>query len=69
LNTTFYRLTAPLRDPISKELDMNPQDEDAVTEALEQLRINYNMRQWRVCALLAESLAEKFRAIADENGP
>lgn len=58
-----------MRDPISKELDMNPQDEDAVTEALEQLRINYNMRQWRVCALLAESLAEKFRAIADENGP
>jgi len=48
---------------------MNPQDEDAITEAMEQLRINHNMRQWRVCALLAESLAEKFRTIADENGP
>lgn len=48
---------------------MNPQDEDAIIEAMEQLRINYNMRQWRVCSLIADTLAEKFKAIADDNGP
>jgi hypothetical protein len=46
---------------------MNPDVEDKIVEAMEQLRINYNLRQWRVCSLICESLADKFRAIAQEN--
>ncbi len=44
---------------------MTPEEEDKLVEALEELRINYNLRQWRVCSLIAESLADKFRAIAN----
>jgi len=40
---------------------VNPEEEDRICEALEQLRINHNLRQWRVCALICESLAEKFK--------
>ena len=44
---------------------MNAEEEDKVVEALEQLRVSYNLRQYRVCSLICESLAEKFRAIAE----
>ena len=44
---------------------VTPQEEDKVVEAMEELRINYNMRQWRVCSLICESLADKFKAIAN----
>jgi hypothetical protein len=43
---------------------LTPEEEDKVVEALEELRINYNLRQWRVCSLICESLADKFKAIA-----
>ena len=46
---------------------MNPDTEDKIVEAMEQLRINYNLRQWRVCSLICESLADQFKAIVDEN--
>ncbi len=46
---------------------MNPDEEDKIVEAMEQLRINYNLRQWRVCSLICESLADKFKSIAAEN--
>jgi hypothetical protein len=39
---------------------------DKIVEALEELRINYNLRQWRVCSLICESLADKFRNIAKD---
>ena len=45
---------------------MTPEEEDKVVEALEELRINYNLRQWRVCSLICESLADKFRTIANQ---
>jgi len=45
---------------------LNPEEEDKILEAMEQLRINYNLRQWRVCSLLCESLADKFRSISDK---
>ncbi len=44
---------------------VTPQEEDKVVEAMEELRINYNLRQWRVCSLICESLADKFKAIAN----
>ncbi|OFX18005.1 hypothetical protein A3K71_06900 [archaeon RBG_16_50_20] len=44
---------------------LTPEEEDKVVEALEELRINYNLRQWRVCSLICESLADKFRTIAN----
>jgi hypothetical protein len=44
---------------------MDIDEEDKIAEAMEQLRISYTMRQWRVCSLICESLAEKFRLIAD----
>ena len=44
---------------------MTPEEEDKVVEALEELRINYNLRQWRVCSLICESLADKFKAISN----
>jgi hypothetical protein len=46
---------------------LTPEEEDKVVEALEELRINYNLRQWRVCSLICESLADKFRTIASNN--
>jgi hypothetical protein len=45
---------------------MNAEEEDKIVEALEQLRLNYNLRQYRVCSLICESLAEKFKTIAEE---
>jgi len=45
---------------------LNPEEEDKILEAMEQLRINYNLRQWRVCSLLCESLADKFRSISEK---
>jgi hypothetical protein len=44
---------------------VSPEEEDKVVEALEELRINYNLRQWRVCSLICESLADKFKSIAN----
>jgi hypothetical protein len=46
---------------------LTPEEEDKIVEALEELRINYNMRQWRVCSLICESLADKFKMIAKDN--
>lgn len=43
---------------------MTPEEEDKLVEALEELRINYNLRQWRVCSLICETLADKFRSIS-----
>ena len=45
---------------------LKPEEEDKIVEALEELRINYNLRQWRVCSLICESLADKFRNIAKD---
>jgi hypothetical protein len=45
---------------------LKPEEEDKIVEALEELRINYNLRQWRVCSLICESLADKFHNIAKE---
>ncbi|MBS7622966.1 hypothetical protein KEJ39_04725 [Candidatus Bathyarchaeota archaeon] len=47
---------------------MDPDQEDKITEAMEQLRISYTMRQWRVCSLICESLADEFRRIAERQG-
>jgi hypothetical protein len=44
--------------------NMDPEEEDKIIEALEQLRINFNLRQWKVCSLICESLAEKFKSLA-----
>lgn len=46
---------------------MGSEEEEKIIEAMEQLRISYNMRQWRVCSLICESLAEKFKSIADRS--
>jgi len=46
---------------------MNPDEEDKIVEAMEQLRINYNLRQWRVCSLICDSLADKFKSTAEKN--
>ncbi len=51
---------------VGKE-SMSPEEEDKVVEALEELRINYNLRQWRVCSLLCDSLADKFRTMSNNN--
>ncbi|MEM3571216.1 MAG: hypothetical protein QW589_04725 [Candidatus Bathyarchaeia archaeon] len=45
---------------------MDPEEEDKIIEALEQLRINYSLRQWKVCSLICESLAEKFKNLAKQ---
>jgi len=45
---------------------VNPEEEDSICEAMEQLRINYNLRQWRVCALICDSLADKFKGLAEK---
>jgi hypothetical protein len=42
------------------------EEEDRIAEAMEQLRVSYAMRQWRVCSLICESLAEKFRSMAED---
>ena len=47
--------------------NMGSEEEEKIIEAMEQLRISYNMRQWRVCSLICESLAEKFKSIADRS--
>jgi hypothetical protein len=44
---------------------MKPEEEDKIVEALDQLRLSYNLRQYRVCSLICESLAEKFRAVTE----
>ena len=44
---------------------MGSEEEEKITEAMEQLRISYNLRQWRVCSLICESLAEKFNSKAE----
>jgi hypothetical protein len=46
------------------QMSVTPEEEDKVVEALEELRINYNLRQWRVCSLICESLADKFHDMA-----
>jgi hypothetical protein len=46
------------------KITVTPEEEDKLVEALEELRINYNLRQWRVCSLICESLADKFKAVA-----
>jgi len=51
--------------PLGREDTLTPEEEDKVVEALEELRINYNLRQWRVCSLICDSLADKFRTIAN----
>jgi hypothetical protein len=45
---------------------LKPEEEDKIVEALEELRIQYNLRQWRVCSLICDSLADKFRTIAND---
>ena len=49
-----------------RKITLTPEEEDKVVEALEELRINYNLRQWRVCSLICDSLADKFRTIAKD---
>jgi hypothetical protein len=49
----------------ARQTILTPEEEDKVVEALEELRINYNLRQWRVCSLICESLADKFKSIAN----
>jgi len=51
---------------VGKE-SMSPEEEDKVVEALEELRINYNLRQWRVCSLICDSLADKFRMMSNDH--
>jgi len=46
---------------------LTPEEEEKILEGIEQLRVSYNLRQWRVCALLYDSLAEKFRGLAEED--
>ena len=52
---------------VATDPSMNPDEEDKIVEAMEQLRINYNLRQWRVCSLICESLADKFKSVAEQN--
>ena len=52
---------------VATDPSMNPDEEDKIVEAMEQLRINYNLRQWRVCSLICESLAEKFKSVSEPN--
>ncbi len=48
---------------------MQPEEEDKILEALEQLRISYTLRQYRVCSMICDSLSDKFAAISKkENG-
>jgi len=52
--------------PQDGKIMVTPEEEDKVVEALEELRINYNLRHWRVCSLICESLADKFKSIANK---
>jgi hypothetical protein len=52
---------------VAPDRSMNPDEEDKIVEAMEQLRINYNLRQWRVCSLICQSLADKFKSVAEQN--
>jgi len=45
---------------------MNPDQEDRITEAMEQLRISYTMGEWCVCSLFCESVADEFKHIAEK---
>jgi len=45
---------------------LKPEEEDKIVEALEELRIQYNLRQWRVCSLICDSLADKFRTVSKD---
>jgi hypothetical protein len=61
------RLNNSIKDArlaVAQGLSIKPEEEDKVVEALEELRINYNLRQWRVCSLICDSLADKFRDMA-----
>ncbi len=53
--------------PAVERARLKAEEEDKIVEALEELRINYNLRQWRVCSLICESLADKFRMVSKEN--
>jgi hypothetical protein len=44
---------------------MRPEKDEKIVEAMEQLRLSYNFRQYRVCLLICESLAEKFRIVSE----
>ncbi len=44
---------------------MDPEREAKIAEAMEELRINYNLRQYRVCMMICQCLAEKFKEMAD----
>ena len=55
-----------VRTPFESVTMLKPEEEDKIVEALEELRIQYNLRQWRVCSLICDSLAEKFRTIAKD---
>jgi len=55
-----------MNTPFAPVALLKPEEEDKIVEALEELRIQYNLRQWRVCSLICDSLADKFRTIANE---
>jgi len=42
-------------------------EEDKIVEAMELLRINYSLRQYRVCGLICRCLFEKFMTLAERN--
>jgi hypothetical protein len=44
---------------------MKPEEEEKMLEAFERLRLSYNLRLYKVCCLICESLVEKFRAEAE----
>ena len=56
-----------INTPFASGAILKPEEEDKVVEALEELRIQYNLRQWRVCSLICDSLADKFRTIAKDD--
>jgi hypothetical protein len=45
---------------------MDPEREAKIAEAMEELRINYNLRQYRVCMMICQCLEEKFRELAEK---
>ncbi|MGD0422539.1 MAG: hypothetical protein ABSA92_03675 [Candidatus Bathyarchaeia archaeon] len=55
-----------INTPFAPVALLKPEEEDKIVEALEELRIQYNLRQWRVCSLICDSLADKFRTIAND---
>ncbi len=52
-------------ETIKEWITMGSEEEEKIIEAMEQLRISYNLRQWKVCSLICESLAEKFKSMAE----